>query len=495
MIMKRLVVILVVLCYAIAALPVPGGTPLAASAAAVSAPIKVVLDGVELQFDVPPATISDRTMVPMRAIFEALGALVYWDNANSIVTAIRGVDVVKVAIGNDSITINGHPNTMDVAPVVIDGRTLVPARFISEALGCDVRWDERSNTVFITSGRDTLPRATLEKLLVNRAKMIPFRNIAHYNGQVYAAEFMCMPGWNSVNSNYIGSFAIHNSIMYRTAGNGTGEEFTELYASTLGGSRETYVGEVGNWGNNTYIIGDRLVYTGFLSDYEGDIYDYEAWGTNVIDLNSPALTKMSIYRDGRIISFDDEYIYYLEAFEVPSIEYWRASWDGSRVEKLDELDGMPSHFFDWRMPDSDGQYLFMPVYGNTTSMYGHYYDDGIVGINLVAIKGLEQVKYLPFDAINHTKMQESILVNDGWVYYHNESAVYRMNLNSGQSTKVCDLHPDIELAIARYVDVIDGYLYMQGYTGEGPSFNNMALFRVRAGGGTMENTGKTWFES
>jgi hypothetical protein len=114
-------------------------------------PIDVVLDGWVLEFDVPPAIIDGRTMVPMRAIFEALGANVEWNGATQTITATKDDIVVKAVIGNRTIDVNGSRTQMDVAPLIIGGRTLVPARFVSQAFGADVVWAAGSRTVFITS--------------------------------------------------------------------------------------------------------------------------------------------------------------------------------------------------------------------------------------------------------------------------------------------------------------------------------------------------------
>ena len=119
-------------------------------------PIQVVLDGSPLAFDVPPANIGGRAMVPMRVIFEALGASVEWDSASNTVTAIKEDTVVRASIGSAYIDVNGSSSTMDVAPLIWDGRTLVPVRFISEAFGCDVRWDGDTSTVYIDNSGDSL---------------------------------------------------------------------------------------------------------------------------------------------------------------------------------------------------------------------------------------------------------------------------------------------------------------------------------------------------
>jgi len=113
--------------------------------------IVVVLEGVPLQFDVPPDIIDGRTMVPMRVIFEALGAQVSWDANTRTITATADGLVVQTTIGDRIIRVNGEATTMDVAPVILGGRTLVPARFVSEAFGSVVNWDAPTRVVYIDS--------------------------------------------------------------------------------------------------------------------------------------------------------------------------------------------------------------------------------------------------------------------------------------------------------------------------------------------------------
>ncbi len=113
------------------------------------ADIKVMLNDEYIEFDVQPRLINDRTMVPLRAIFEALGAEVEWNGDTQTVSAIRDDTVVVAIIGDNSMFINDEEKIMDVAPMIIDGRTLVPVRFVAEAFGCDVEWDEDTFTVVI----------------------------------------------------------------------------------------------------------------------------------------------------------------------------------------------------------------------------------------------------------------------------------------------------------------------------------------------------------
>ncbi len=112
-------------------------------------PISVTCDGVKIEFDVPPVTQNDRTLVPLRAIFEALGATVEWDDAAQTVTARRNGVTIKLTIGDYCFYKNGSRIDMDAAAILMNDRTLVPVRAVSEAFGCKVDWDEKTKTVGI----------------------------------------------------------------------------------------------------------------------------------------------------------------------------------------------------------------------------------------------------------------------------------------------------------------------------------------------------------
>ncbi len=111
--------------------------------------IKVFAREKEILFDVPPRMMQDRVMVPIRAMFEALGALISWDEANEVATAVKDSTMVTVRVGSDTLYVNGQPRVMDAPAVEIDGRILVSARYAAEALGCSVYWDEADMAVYI----------------------------------------------------------------------------------------------------------------------------------------------------------------------------------------------------------------------------------------------------------------------------------------------------------------------------------------------------------
>ncbi len=113
--------------------------------------VSVYIDGTKIEFDVQPQIINGRTMVPMRKIFEELGAVVGWFGDNQEIWANRGNITTWMNIGKNSMYVNTAEIVLDVSPCIIDGRTLVPVRAISESYGADVSWDGNTSTVSIST--------------------------------------------------------------------------------------------------------------------------------------------------------------------------------------------------------------------------------------------------------------------------------------------------------------------------------------------------------
>ena len=111
--------------------------------------IKVTLYGKKLSFDQPPVIENGRTLVPLRAIFEALNAEVAWDGETQTVRAIRYGTYIELQIGSNEMKVNNEIKILDVPAKTINDRTMVPARAIAEAFGCNVSWDAENNAVII----------------------------------------------------------------------------------------------------------------------------------------------------------------------------------------------------------------------------------------------------------------------------------------------------------------------------------------------------------
>lgn len=114
--------------------------------------ISVYLNNKQIDFDTNPIIESDRTLVPMRAIFEALGAEVKWYDETNTAAAVKDDVTVSVTIDGDTMLKNGESITLDVpARLIDDSRTFIPLRVVSEAFGCTVNWSEELQRVDILS--------------------------------------------------------------------------------------------------------------------------------------------------------------------------------------------------------------------------------------------------------------------------------------------------------------------------------------------------------
>jgi len=111
--------------------------------------IKVFTVGEQVYFDVQPVIESDRTLVPIRAIAESLKSDVQWDEATQTITITKDGNVVKLVLGCDTAIINGQEVKLDVPAKTLNDRTLVPVRFVSEALNKTVDWEPEGQIVII----------------------------------------------------------------------------------------------------------------------------------------------------------------------------------------------------------------------------------------------------------------------------------------------------------------------------------------------------------
>jgi hypothetical protein len=118
--------------------------------ATLAQPVTVIVNGQAMQFDQPPIVQGGRVFVPLRGIFETLGASVVYSNGQINATS-RGRSI-SLTIGSTHGIVDGRPVSLDVAPFVVGSRTLVPLRFVAESLGASVNWNDATSTVRITGG-------------------------------------------------------------------------------------------------------------------------------------------------------------------------------------------------------------------------------------------------------------------------------------------------------------------------------------------------------
>ncbi len=135
--------------------------------------------------DTKPVIVNGRTLVPVRAIIEAFGGTVGWDEPTQTVILDMDDDVIRLTINSCVAYLNDDAHKLDVEPVVIDGRTMLPIRFVAEGFNLGVAWDEINQSVYII--RDTFTDEEYEFLM---------KNVPAYSGEPYAVVNGNIPYFN-----------------------------------------------------------------------------------------------------------------------------------------------------------------------------------------------------------------------------------------------------------------------------------------------------------
>ncbi len=131
--------------------------------------IKLYVNNNEIFCDTPPIIISGRTLVPVRAVFSGFDAEVNWDDSIKRVTVQKDDVNISLDIGSKIAVVNSNEKTLDVEPIIINDRCMIPIRFVSETLGYDVKWNDNERSVYINEPESEL-------LSVNKIKIIENSN-------------------------------------------------------------------------------------------------------------------------------------------------------------------------------------------------------------------------------------------------------------------------------------------------------------------------------
>lgn len=142
--------------------------------------IKVYVDNEKVDFDVPPFIDKGRTLIPLRG-FEKLGAKVDW-NKNLLEVVIKDENnEIEMILGKDKVMVNGIIKDIDVPTRMVNSRTFAPLRFVAENLGHTVRWDETTNSVYITRNK-TFPLERGISIVGTKENLIA---LLEYNSKLY----------------------------------------------------------------------------------------------------------------------------------------------------------------------------------------------------------------------------------------------------------------------------------------------------------------------
>lgn len=145
--------------------------------------VSVKVNDKQIHMDVPPVIKSGRTLVPVRAVSEALGADVSWNPVDKQVTIVKNDKTILLAINKRTVLINGiKVPDLDVPAVIVNGRTLVPIRFIGETTGGTVNWEQGTRTVSLTM-TELRDQMTPEQLLVKSNEAMQNFNSYKFKGE------------------------------------------------------------------------------------------------------------------------------------------------------------------------------------------------------------------------------------------------------------------------------------------------------------------------
>jgi hypothetical protein len=214
---------------------------------AASTNILVLLDGEPLEFDQQPVIKSGRILVPFRKIFEELGADVSYDSKTKTVAAVRADKVIKLKIGSVYTTVNGKTVKIDVPAQIINSRTMVPLRFVSESIGAKVSWDNYEKIVEIET-----------------VAMIVDQYFQSYNNGSYSLEISAEEFFNRIENLGLDQEVVNVSLYnsYLDAGKQfiTSENFSvRMIEDEEYGVYMTTFGEIIDDNGNTLINGDFYV--------------------------------------------------------------------------------------------------------------------------------------------------------------------------------------------------------------------------------------------
>jgi hypothetical protein len=137
-----------------------------AAAAETSGPIRVSIDGDRQIYSVDPIQMDGSVLVPMRAIFESLGAELHYDAKTRVITALKGDTRIVLQVGGHVAQVNGKEVNLHQPAIVIRGSTLVPVRFVSEALGAEVKWVPQANAVSVVSWKPSPENMQMLQILI-----------------------------------------------------------------------------------------------------------------------------------------------------------------------------------------------------------------------------------------------------------------------------------------------------------------------------------------
>lgn len=252
--------------------------------------VSVNLDGKYIEFDQEPIIQDGRTLVPLRAIFEAMEMDVEWDQETKTVTSQKNNVIITLQIQNKNASIGtedvGYIKAeLDVPAQIINGRTMVPVRFVGEASGSTVAWNQASKTVVITSNPDREFGTYKESGILYEGKTLSYVYLGYMNNYIFEGFGSYI--WSD-GEMYIGNFDKDMRNGYGTNTRPDGEKYVgnwendvqNGYGTNTWPNGDVYIGNFKNtmidgYGTFTFATGEK--YVGNFQNNMRDGYGINTW--------------------------------------------------------------------------------------------------------------------------------------------------------------------------------------------------------------------------
>ncbi|WP_340400454.1 stalk domain-containing protein [Paenibacillus sp. FSL H8-0079] len=260
--------------------------------------IKVYLNGNQMNFRTAPVIEKGTTLVPFKVLFEALGMRVTWNQKLNEVVGEGNGQTIKLRIGLQFALVNGKDVSLDSAPKVVNGTTMIPLRFVSESTGSKVRWDKRAQSIYVTTLEDTSD-SDQEKVYYNSLGYKYIGEISNNrpNGLgkqfapdgelIYEGNFE--DGLKSGKGTYYSKDVTYVGDFKNDKPNGIGT-FTFSNGSSFVGESED--GKIGSYG--TFILTDGSKYVGSFKD---QIFD----GEGTMYSPSGEIVGQGAFKNGKLV--------------------------------------------------------------------------------------------------------------------------------------------------------------------------------------------------
>lgn len=306
--------------------------------------ISVYVNGQKLQFETPPTIIDGNTLVPMRTLFEALGAEVSWDNNTKTATGEKTGVLVSVTIGEQYILRCTVNIPIEVPAMIINENTMIPLRVVSEAFGLSVNWSESDNSIYMF---DT-----------GAIKCIPWNDKYVYYGE----------GDNNTANGYGILYDIETKKPYKI-GYFKNDVITK---GSLKGDYISFIGEFNSEGSPLYGTMYYMETNDTAEDdpeyYTGEIKDFMPNGYGVLT-----------FRNGNVYSgnFNDGYKNGEGIFTFPNGTYYKGTWINDSLNGEGVFYDAPSNIAFYGNFINSGFNGVVTIYDNNNDIYAYaYYENG-----------------------------------------------------------------------------------------------------------------------